>query len=265
VKILESLDVEVYELADFNMPHHSVIDGLVKAADEPFWLIDHDCFLCNDEFLIRVEDQVRNTNTIGATFFSENSDLGLASDGIGTFLMCLNPAVIREIQLAYNARIGIVAWSNMSYRSSKKLLSIGLKRGIYPQQWKGYFDTFRLVDALAHGNGSQFLRVRAFSALFHLNDLAIHLGQTSKVSWPNDVSRKKYAAVGAYGSQILFEKLSIVCGGANGGRLHELPSSAEMCSHLINKKILSDEEVKYFDSLSNEFESWLKSHFKNRG
>jgi len=264
VEILESFDVEVHQGADFNMPHAVVIDGLVNAGDEPFWLLDHDCFLSNNEFLTRVESQAKKTNALGATFFSENCDLGIDSVGFGTFLMYLNPKVIRHTQLAYDAGIGVVTWKNMSDRASQKLVSLGVEVGSYPQKWKGYFDTFRLIDALAHGDGSQFLRLGTLSFLFNLNDIAMHLGQTSRVMWHKDVSRKKYAAVGAYGSQVLFEKLANVCGDLNGGRLHELPRSAEMCSQLMNSNVLSNQELKYFDSLSNEFESWLKSHLKRQ-
>ena len=255
--VLNSLGVIVHEIEGANMPHSRVIESLVKSLDEPFWLIDHDCFLMSDGFLTGVEEVVRNTNSIGATIFSEGCELGLSSQGIATFLMHFNPSAIREVQLAYDADFGVVTWKKLSHASEKKLRSIGLKTGMYPQKWKGYFDTLRLIDALAHGDGSQFIRSLSLGPIFHVNDVAVHLGQTSKVYWPTDVSQKKYAAFGAYGSKVLFETLTNFIDDIDGGDLNGCPSSSEMLAILIEANVISTHEVEFFDSLVCGFEGWI--------
>ena len=157
VEILCSLGVDVYEAGDFNMPHPQVIEALLLSGSEPFWLVDHDCFLRDKSFLTEIEDQLRSANSIGAAVFSEKCGLGLSSSGFATYLMCIDPVEVRTIQSRYHAGVKVVTWGKMSRRSRQTLLQLQVKNGTYPQQWKGYFDTFRLIDALAHHDDRQFI------------------------------------------------------------------------------------------------------------
>ena len=79
--------------------------------------------------------------------------------------------------------------------------------------------------------------------------------------WPDDLQKKKYAAVGAFGSQLLFERMSVFFPNMNGGRLGQLPRSSLMRALLIEKEVLSAEEIEYFDSLANDFDNWLIKRF----
>ncbi len=261
VEILSSLDADVYETGAFIMSHGRVVEALLMAANEPFWLVDHDCFLRDRNFLAEIECEVKIGNTIGATVFTEGCGLGLSSSGIATFLMYLNPEKIRAVQSKFRAGAGAVTWAKMSRRSRQMLLKLGVTYGMYPQHWKSYFDTFRLIDALAHHEEMQFIRSFTFGTSFHLNNCAVHLGQTSRVFWPDDLQRKQYAAIGAFGSQLLFEKMCDVFSGMNGGGLELIPDSAVLRACLIKDEVLSANEVQYFASLTHEFEAWLMKHF----
>ena len=261
VEILSSLNIDVYEAGDFNMPHSKIIEALLLSGCERFWLVDHDCFLREKSFLTEIEDHLSSVSSIGVSVFSEGCGLGLNSSGIATFLMCIDPVQIKAVRSKYHADVGVVSWGKMSRRSRKTLLRLQVKKGTYPQQWKGYFDTFRLIDALAHHDDKQFIRSHKFGALFHLNDCAVHLGQTSQVFWPDDLNKKKYAAVGAFGSQLLFERMSDFYTDINGGKLGQLPSSSVMSKLLVEKEVLNADEMAYFDALSQNFNDWLTSRF----
>ncbi|WP_298352192.1 hypothetical protein [Rhodoblastus sp.] len=173
--------------------HSTVIDILVAELKHPFWIVDHDCYIL-DTNILHSERRKMPASAVGVAIYSEQrrADSVVVPE---TFLMLLNPEVIRGIYRKYDVRAARLKWRDLNLRARNALKKIGIDEARLPERHKDYLDTLRAVAFLAQADGQGFVMNHGYSLMCRFYPEAIHIGNTSFPNWP-PVSR--YNALGAY-------------------------------------------------------------------
>jgi hypothetical protein len=190
--IEENTNVGVIGLAT-TLRHSTVIDILVAELEHPFWIVDHDCYVLGTNILYS-ERRKMPASAAGVAIYS----LRRRADSVvvpETFLMLLNPEVIRRIYRKYDVRSTRLKWSKLSRRARGALKQLGIDEEHLPEEHKDYLDTLRAVAFLAQADGQGFLMNHGYSLMCQFYPEAIHIGNTSFPNWP-PISR--YNALGVY-------------------------------------------------------------------
>ncbi len=239
------------------LSHNEVIEVLINSLNRKFWLLDHDCFVLDTSLL---SFGAKNPCSFGSFVFQESYGDTVIPQ---TFLLQLSPGAIRTFRKDFKVGIGIVKWKGLSERARMAIEDSGIGFGQYPEFSKAYFDTFRAIHFAGLSSGAGFELLRNYSASFHLNNEAIHLGGTSRPVWTEDLNRVKgtdafwrirYSVVGAFGWKLLAEVWN-ECGGSIADDF--LPSSKDMLSKLMQYGYCSDEELKALDDVAVRLRSVL--------
>jgi hypothetical protein len=173
--------------------HSMVIDILVAELEHPFWIVDHDCYVLDANFLYS-ERKKMSPSAAGVAIYSMQQRAG----GVivpETFLMLLNPQIIRGIFRKYGVGSARVKWSELGRRARKALEGLGIDERNLPEAHKDYFDTLRAVVFLAEADGNGFQMTHGYSHKCQFYPEAIHIGNTSFPRWPPE---GRYNALGAY-------------------------------------------------------------------
>jgi hypothetical protein len=190
--IEKNTNVGVIRLAT-TLRHSTVIDILVAELKDPFWIVDHDCYVL-DTNILHSERRKMPASAAGAAIYS----LRRRVDSVvvpETFLMLLNPEVIRGIYRKYDVRSTRLKWSKLSRRARGALKKLGIDEEHLPEEHKDYLDTLRAVAFLAQADGQGFLMNHGYSLMCQFYPEAIHVGNTSFPRWPPE---GRYNALGAY-------------------------------------------------------------------
>jgi len=172
--------------------HSDIIDALTAILKTPFWLVDHDCYMLDTAVL--AEHRPDLTGRAGEAWFrSFNARNGLTLPA--TFLLRLNPSVIRKVRRAYGVSSRTYWWTTLPDRARDRLLALGLHEGRMPESSKDYFDTLRVIALLAEADGCGFAIARNYSDSCARHPEVIHIGATS---WPNWPPVDRYGGIGAY-------------------------------------------------------------------
>ncbi len=173
--------------------HSTVIDILVAELEHPFWIVDHDCYVLDTNILYS-ERKTMGPSAAGVAIYSAQHRAG----GVvvpETFLMLLNPQVIRGIFRKYKVGSTRLKWSELSGRAKSALEKLGIDEQNLPEAHKDYFDTLRAVVFLAQADGNGFQMSHGYSHKCQFYPEAIHIGNTSFPRWPPE---GRYNALGAY-------------------------------------------------------------------
>lgn len=188
----KNANVGVIRLAT-TLRHSTVIDILVAELEHPFWIVDHDCYVLDTNILYS-ERKKMDPSAAGVAIYSLQQREGGAVVP-ETFLMLLNPEVIRRIYREYNVRSARIKWSELSGRARRALKKLGIDDKHLPEEHKDYFDTLRAVAFLAQADGHGFQMSHGYSPTCQFYPEAIHIGNTSFPGWP---PASRYNALGAY-------------------------------------------------------------------
>jgi hypothetical protein len=174
------------------LPHSDVIDALIEVLNAPFWLVDHDCYLLDVAVLDRERKKLGNQMGL-AVYKTTNAKNGIVVPE--TFLMLVNPAVVRALQEKYGVTTRVYQWEAVPPKAKSRLLEIGISGNRLPEECKSYLDTLRVLALLAEADGSGFLMDHGYSAVCQAYPECIHIGGTSQLHWPPP---DRYHALGSY-------------------------------------------------------------------
>ena len=175
------------------LSHSDVIDIVIAELEYPFWLVDHDCYVLDTNILANERVNMRSSDAGVAIYSTLNRTNGVVVPE--TFLMLLNPAVIRELFQKYNVSSRRIKWRNLSRPARNAMLKLGLSETNMPEAHKAYFDTLRAVAFLAQAEGKGFVMNRGYSLKCQFYPEAIHIGNTSFPKWPPE---GRYDALGVF-------------------------------------------------------------------
>ena len=221
--------------------HSDIIDELISVFDKPFWLIDHDCYLFDVNVL--EQQQQKLGQHAGIAIY----DTRRLNDGIvvpETFLMLLNPSVIRRIRTEYGVTCQTYAWGALTDKIKSRLRLTGVDHERRPEAYKPFFDTLRVVALLAQSEGCGFIMEFGYSAECQPYPEVVHIGSTSHLVWP---PHHRYFALAAYfwrrcleNSQ--FEALKI----EYGKRWPNIPDTQNMRRYFITSEVMRDGDLPEF-------------------
>lgn len=174
------------------LPHAAVIDALVEVLENPFWLVDHDCYVL-DAAVLQQERKLLG-NRAGVAFYKTTNPVnGIVAPE--TFLLLLNPEVIRRLQQKFGVTCREYTWDTLPQKAKERLREIGVNQNRRPEEHKAYFDTLRVIALLAQADGSGFAMDRGYSAMCQPYPEVIHVGGTSQPIWP---PHDRYYSLGSY-------------------------------------------------------------------
>lgn len=172
--------------------HATIIDSLLDALREPFWLVDHDCFLLSESLF---ENHHKSSDGMGqAAFAFQNEKLKTLIPE--TFLLRLNPNVAKKIAATFSVTARVYRHEELPEKARRLLESAGWGARNYPEPHKDYYDTLRVLALLAQSLGVGFFISPGYSTRCENHEEAIHIGNTSNPKWAIDPSL--YNAIGAY-------------------------------------------------------------------
>lgn len=182
------------------LKHSVIIDSLLRILKTPFWLVDHDCYILQMNVLLQCAKIQQKESCGFAYFYSQNPvDRKIVPE---TFLLYLDPKVIRGIATYYGVSSKFYYLSELPKRVRRKFTSEGLSSTYLPETHKDYFDTLKLIAVLADLDGKGFHYGPRSSAVCEIDDQVMHIGNTSRPEWT--IEPGFYKAIGAY-----FWKLSL--------------------------------------------------------
>ena len=242
------------------LPHHFVLESLIKCFDDSFWIVDHDCFVVNSSIF---ESHPMTDGVIGHAFFQEKYG---SFEIPQTFLMHLNPQRLRANMSLLDIGVGACGWEDLSGGAVRALQQAGISKGTFPEPGKRYFDTFRALHFALSSTKQGFEFVYQWPASFHANKFALHIGATSFPKWwfeqgvANDSSRfwsMRYVCIGAFGWKLLQEAWN-ACAAVQVADETQLPSADEMQTLLLEANMISLEEVDALRGVGDSLVAMMK-------
>jgi hypothetical protein len=229
------------------LPHSAIIDGLVGTLQEPFWIVDHDCYLLSGE-IFEENQGVAPPGAGRAVFAFQNEKLNLLIPE--TFLMQLNPRALRAISKGFSVTSRHCAHEELPEKARRALEGAGWSARNYPEPHKNFYDTLRVLGLLGQSLGAGFEISPGYSTRCEFHSGVVHIGNTSKPKWTIDPSF--YNAIGAYFWKLsLHEREDIRHMGLYLDRSRCLPSLRDMREQLVQSGCQS--------SLLNRLELLAKS------
>ena len=227
------------------LQHSLVIDALVQVLDKPFWLVDHDCYMM-DVAVLR-EERKRLGNHAGLTIYRTTNHVnGIVAPE--TFLLLLNPEVIRNLQKKYGVTSRIYSWEAIPPEAKNRLQAIGVNQARQPDEHKPYFDTLRVIALLAQADGCGFVNDRGYHGACQIYPECIHVGGTSQPLWPPP---DRYYALGSYFWRRCLETSRIEGTRTEyGKKWPHVPDSKTMRQYIMNADfVLPGDSPELLDSL----------------
>lgn len=221
--------------------HSDIIDELVSIFDRPFWLVDHDCYLFDVELFER--QQKKLGQRAGIAIY----DTRRLNDGIvvpETFLILLNPNVIRRIRKEYGVTCQAYAWEGLTDKVKAKLRLCGVTHARRPEAYKPLFDTLRVVALLAQSDGCAFIMEFGYSAECQAYPEVVHIGNTSHLIWP---PHHRYFALGAYFWRKCLENSQCEAMKSEyGKRWSNIPDTQSMRRYFVASDLMRDGDLPDF-------------------
>lgn len=152
--------------------HGDIIDLLLDNINQPFGIMDYDCFIFEPALFIRLRELTGNT-LLNAVFGQKNRKLDL--DFPETFVMFFNTSVINNIREKYHVGSNLTHYSSLSNSIKQKLSTIGIDNSHQPEDFKDYIDTTKLWLSLGMTEGykvnffeRQYTLTTDFQKVFHV-------------------------------------------------------------------------------------------------
>ncbi len=154
------------------LPHGYIIDLLLDVIDQPFGIIDYDCFIFDPSIFTRLH-QLTDTTLLNAVFGQKNRKLDL--DFPETFAMFFNTKVINGIRRKYRINSSLTYYDSLPISIKQKLSTIGIDESHQPEDFKNYIDTAKLWISLDLAEGykinffeRQYTLTKDFRKVFHV-------------------------------------------------------------------------------------------------
>jgi hypothetical protein len=179
--------------------HDRIIDVLLHSLNEPFWIVDHDCYLFSDALF--AESNEPQTEAGQAVFAFHNEGLNALIPE--TFLMRLNPRVLRNVSKRFSVTARVYTHEELPDKARYLLETAGWNSENYPEPHKKYYDTLRVLFLLCQSLGCGPRICPGYSTRCEIHREVVHIGNTSRPQWSIDPAF--YNAIGAY-----FWKLSLL-------------------------------------------------------
>lgn len=181
---------ETFEIPHL-LEHGYVIDLLLASLRQPFSLLDFDCFVFNQTLFAEM-GEIPPGKMMNAIFSHYNPELNLSIPQ--TFMLTLNPRIIRPLQKKYHAPSKKLDLSMVTNLARHKLTEIGVDPDHYPLESMAYFDTIHLWYALGIAEGLRPAFVRNYQDNISDYDEVFHVGSSSSIN----KTHAKYYLRGSY-------------------------------------------------------------------
>jgi len=156
--------------------HGQVLDFLFKELDKPFGILDYDCFVLNP--IIFEEIKLINPETfINAIFMYHNKMLGLEIPE--TFFLYFNTQILKMIKQKFHVSCMPFHFNGLSKKVKRRLNTIGIDKDHFPEDYKNYFDTLKLLISLGLAEGYKIDFIRKYPTLSQPNMEIFHIGGVS--------------------------------------------------------------------------------------
>jgi hypothetical protein len=231
--------------------HAEVIDGLIEVLDKPFWLIDHDCYVLDIQALHQQRQKLGER--AGLAFYNtKNLVNGIVAPE--TFLILLNPKIIRGLQNKYRVKSSVYLWAALPDKVKAKLELVGAGDDRRPEDHKPCFDTLRVIALLAQAEGCGFIMEHGYSAVCQPYPEVIHIGGIGWRSGPLWPPPNGYSALGTYFwrrclENSRFDKMQ----NEYGRKWLHVPDSQQIRQHILSSGLLipgnSSELLDFLDHL----------------
>lgn len=171
--------------------HGQVIDFLLAGLDQPFTILDYDCFVFKTSIFSEMT-VIESGQMMNAIFAHRNEVLKL--DVPETFMLTLDPKIIRQLQSTYHVTSKMQDFCTVPVKARHKLSTIGIDAHHYPEEYKSHFDTMRLLFALGLAEGYKCNFIRRIPTVCPVNDEIFHIGGSTD----NSNSTIKWQMRGSY-------------------------------------------------------------------
>ena len=188
----KNLKVDDFLFLPKRVVHGVVLDLLIGSLEHPFGLLDYDCFVFNPSLFFRLSS-INPQSMLNALFVYSNNALNL--DFPESYMLFLNPKLIRAIQNKYGVNSKVIDYQSLSPQVKNKLLEIQIDDNHLPEGHKKYFDTMRLWIALGFADGYTCNFIERYPTVSDPSNEIYHVGCGS--SHRLDVI-SKWEARGAY-------------------------------------------------------------------
>lgn len=153
--------------------HSQVLDLLFDNFPSPFGIFDYDCFVFNPSYFQKMADFPPRA-MVSATYAYTNPIL--KNEWPETFFLYFNTPLINSLKKKYKVNCGQATFHVLPEKLRLKLTVIGLDENHYPEDYKTYFDTLRLVWSLGLADGYEFHFVDRVYSISLTSEQVFHVG-----------------------------------------------------------------------------------------
>lgn len=172
----DHLDVKKVVDLNYCARHGTILDLLIDNLTIPFGILDYDCFVFNNSLFTQMQENPPEL-MCKAVFRRTNPHLNL--DFPETFLMTLNPVVLKQIKKTYGVSSNQIRYPLLPNKVKKQLLKININNSHLPEEYKKVIDTLRLIISLGYSEGLTCGFIGNFSYDNSPDNQIFHVGGTS--------------------------------------------------------------------------------------
>lgn len=186
-----NLRVSVIIHVDKLLAHGDILDLIFDKFQQPFGILDYDCFVFDSSYFSRLK-KIGNNSLFSTLFLHKNQTLGLKYPQ--TFLMYFNTPLINMVKTEFRVTSKTYYTHNISPGIWKQLKTIGIDQQHFPEEYKDYFDTLRLLLSLGYSKGFTSDFIEEIAGNQQPNDRIFHVGGVSCMGIP----KTKWGTRGVY-------------------------------------------------------------------
>jgi hypothetical protein len=187
----EHLKVRSIITINKTITHGNVMDLLFEKYPYPFGILDYDCFVLNPSYFQQMQN-LDPSSMLNAIFVTTNPILKLEIPE--TFMLYFNTPIINELKHKYRASSNITNFILLSKESRNQLSKIRIDQNHYPEDYKDYFDSLRLLISLGLADGYKCNFIARFPPISKSSSEVFHVGGVSVPKLP----RNKWGTRGFY-------------------------------------------------------------------
>ena len=169
-------EIPVLELGNKMIDHARVLDMILDNFGKPFGILDYDCFVFEPSLfdeLPKIESDVM----MNVLFCQKDNQLEIKTPA--TFIAFLNTDLINQIKQRFDVNSQSKYFFEISKEVKNQLKLIGVDEEHQLEQYKSYFDTLQLWNALGLSLGYEVnfikeLNTREADGIFHVGAGSSH-------------------------------------------------------------------------------------------
>jgi hypothetical protein len=125
--------------------HGQILDILFDGLSRPFGILDYDCFIFDTTYYERMQ-KLTQKSMMNTLLAYQNPIINIQIPE--TMFIYFNTSIINYLRKKYTVNCRIAKYSKLSERVKNQLSLIGIDEYHYPENYKNYFDTLRLISSL---------------------------------------------------------------------------------------------------------------------